>query len=325
MPWTTRVAEVYVPLVSARLPVLQHDDPPARAKKPEWLKVRAPGGPRFNAMRARARRLKLATVCEEARCPNIGECWSGEESTATFMLMGEVCTRGCRFCAVSTAKSPPPLDPQEPAHIAEAVAELGASYVVLTSVNRDELPDGGAHHLATCLAAIHEASPHVLVEMLAPDFQGDLAAVALVALSPLAVFAHNVETVERLTKTVRDRRADYHQSLGVLEHAKRVNPRLLTKSSIMLGVGETEDEVVRTMRDLRAVNVDILTLGQYLRPTTKHLEVERFVPPESFDALAATARELGFDFVASGPLVRSSYRAGELYVEGRLRSAHPGA
>lgn len=313
------------PFVSARLPVLQEGDPPARAKKPDWLKVRAPGGPRFNAMKGRARRLKLATVCEEARCPNIGECWSGEESTATFMLMGEVCTRGCRFCAVSTAKSPPALDPDEPAHIAEAVAELGVSYVVLTSVNRDELPDGGAHHLSRCLSAIHEQSPEVLIEMLAPDFQGDLAAVSLVALSPLAVFAHNVETVERLTKTVRDRRADYLQSLAVLEHAKRMNPRLLTKSSLMLGVGEADAEVEATMRDLRAANVDILTLGQYLRPTTKHLEVERFVLPETFDALAQTARGLGFEFVASGPLVRSSYRAGELYVEGRLRPAQAGS
>lgn len=308
--------------MGSRLPIISEPaglEPKPRTKKPDWLKVRAPGGPRYNGMKERARRLKLATVCEEARCPNIGECWSGEESTATFMLMGEVCTRGCRFCAVSTAKAPPPLDPDEPESIAEAVAELGVSYVVLTSVNRDELGDGGAHHLALCLNAIHRRSPHVLIEMLAPDFQGDEAAVAELAHAPLAVFAHNVETVQRLTKSVRDPRADYHQSLRVLDHAKQVNPRLLTKSSLMLGLGETKTEVEQAMRDLRAAHVDILTLGQYLRPSTKHLEVVEFVTPETFDTLAATARDLGFEFVASGPLVRSSYRAGELYVEGKLR------
>ncbi len=308
--------------MGSRLPIISEPaglEPKPRTKKPDWLKVRAPGGPRYNGMKERARRLKLATVCEEARCPNIGECWSGEESTATFMLMGEVCTRGCRFCAVSTAKAPPPLDPDEPESIAEAVAELGVSYVVLTSVNRDELSDGGAHHLALCLNAIHRRSPHVLIEMLAPDFQGDEAAVAELAHAPLAVFAHNVETVQRLTKSVRDPRADYHQSLRVLDHAKQVNPRLLTKSSLMLGLGETKTEVEQAMRDLRAAHVDILTLGQYLRPSTKHLEVVEFVTPETFDTLAATARDLGFEFVASGPLVRSSYRAGELYVEGKLR------
>lgn len=299
-----------------RLPIVGNDAP--RAPKPGWLKVHAPGGPRYAAMKQRARRLALATVCEEAQCPNIGECWSG--GTATFMLMGEVCTRGCRFCAVDTAKHPPALDPAEPANVAEAVYEMGLSYVVLTSVNRDELPDGGARHLADCLAAIHARSPSTLLEVLIPDFQGAQPSVRMLAESPLAVLAHNVETVERLTPSVRDPRASYAQSLGVLEYAKGLRPTLLTKSSIMVGLGETEEEVLRTMADLRSVGVDIVTLGQYLRPSLKHLPVARYVEPEVFDRYAARAKEMGFGYVASGPLVRSSYRAGELFVEGQLRA-----
>ncbi len=292
-----------------------------RDPKPPWLKVQAPGGARYAALKQRARRLELATVCEEAQCPNIGECWSG--GTATFMLMGEVCTRGCRFCAVDTAKRPPDLDPEEPAHIAEAVAEMGLSYVVITSVNRDELPDGGARHLADCLRAVRAKSPSVLLEILIPDFQGAQVALRQIVETDLAVLAHNVETVERLTPSVRDPRAGYHQSLGVLEYAKGLRPDLLTKSSIMVGLGETEDEVVRTLADLRSVGVDIVTLGQYLRPSLKHLPVASYVSPEVFDRYAERAREMGFGYVASGPLVRSSYRAGELYVEGHLRgTAH---
>lgn len=287
-------------------------------RKPEWLKIRPPGGDNYAAMKGRARRLKLATVCEEAQCPNIGECWGG--GTATFMLMGDTCTRGCRFCAVNTARLPPPLDPEEPTHVADAVAELGATYVVLTSVNRDELPDGGAAHLSACLYAIRARTPEVLVEILTPDFQGDQAAVETIVQSPLAVFAHNVETVERLTEAVRDPRASYRQSLEVLEHAKLRAPQLLTKSSIMLGLGETEDEVVTAMRDLRDAGADILTLGQYLRPSHKHLPVVEFIHPATFDRLADRARELGFGYVAAGPLVRSSYRAGELFVEKQLRA-----
>lgn len=267
-------------------------------------------------MKVRARRLKLATVCEEAQCPNIAECWG--TGTATFMLMGEHCTRGCRFCAVSTLKSPPALDPEEPNHIAEAVAEMGLTYVVLTSVNRDDLPDGGAAHLADCIRAIKKRSPEVLLEMLIPDFLGDRTAVQEITLSPIAVLAHNIETVERLTPEVRDPRAHYAQSLDVLEAAKELAPDLLTKSSIMLGLGETEDEVVAAMKDLRGRGVDIVTLGQYLRPSPKHLPVMEFVSPERFDRLADRARELGFGYVAAGPLVRSSYRAGELYVEQHL-------
>lgn len=286
-------------------------------RKPEWLKIRAPGGENYTALKSRARNLKLATVCEEAQCPNIGECWSG--GTATFMLMGDTCTRGCRFCAVNTAKRPPSLDPEEPAHVAEAVAAMGLGYVVLTSVNRDELDDGGAEHLAECLFAIRKASPDTLLEMLIPDFMGNESALETICQTPLAVLAHNVETVDRLTSTVRDPRASYAQSLDVLENTKSFAPNLLTKSSIMVGLGETESEVLQTLRDLRERDVDIVTLGQYLRPSRKHLPVIEYVHPAVFDRYAEAARELGFGYVASGPLVRSSYRAGELFVERQLR------
>jgi lipoyl synthase len=235
------------------------------------------------------------------------------------MLMGEICTRGCRFCSVNTQKIPPPLDPDEPTKIAEAIMEMQLSYVVLTSVNRDELADGGACHLAACIEAIRDQNPDVLLEMLIPDFEGNHAAVEAVVWTDLAVLAHNVETVHRLTPTVRDPRATYQQSLDVLEYAKQLRPELLTKSSIMLGLSETESELRTTLQDLRDVGVDIVTLGQYLQPTRKHLPVDRYVTPEQFDAYGDMAREMGFDFVASGPLVRSSYRAGELYVEKRLR------
>jgi lipoyl synthase len=296
--------------VRRTLPILQAE------RKPDWLKIRPPAGDLYTQMKHRARRLTLATVCEEAQCPNIAECWGS--GTATFMLMGEHCTRGCRFCAVSTMKQPPALDPQEPAHVAEAVAELGLSYVVLTSVNRDDLPDGGASHLANCLRAIKTKTPSVLLEILIPDFLGDRDAVREIINTPIAVLAHNIETVARLTPAVRDPRADYAQSLDVLEIAKDLAPDLLTKSSIMLGLGETEDEVVQAMRDLRSRGVDILTLGQYLRPSPKHLPVIEYVHPDRFDRLADRARSLGFGYVAAGPLVRSSYRAGELYVEQHL-------
>ena len=301
-----------------RLPIVGQDP---QAPKPQWLKVRAPGGPKYAALKTRARRLKLATVCEQARCPNVGECWGG--GTATFMLMGEVCTRGCRFCAVNTARRPAPLDPDEPDAIAEAVDEMGLGYVVLTSVNRDELEDGGATHLAACIAAIKARCPDVLIEMLAPDFMGDRAAIETMAQAEVAVLGHNVETVERLTPIVRDPRASYRQSLEVLATISEVQPDLLTKSSLMLGLSETEDEVLRSLEDLRGVGVDIVTLGQYLRPSPRHLPVHAYITPEAFARYAEHARKMGFGFVASGPLVRSSYRAGELYVEGRLRSQEP--
>lgn len=303
------------------LPVIQdalgRPETSPSSRKPEWLKIRPPSGEHYGAMKRRARRLRLATVCEEARCPNVAECWGG--GTATFMLMGEICTRGCRFCAVNTNRRPPALDPNEPAHVAEAVDEMQLSYVVLTSVNRDELVDGGASHLAQCLEAIHARCPDVLLEMLIPDFLGNMRAVEAVASTPLAVLAHNVETVERLTPRVRDPRASYAQSLAVLEHGKLHAPDVLTKSSLMLGLGETEAELVRAFRDLRDVGVDVVTLGQYLQPTSKHLPVVEYVHPATFDRYAEIARNLGFAYVAAGPLVRSSYRAGELFIERRLR------
>ena len=298
------------------LPILQ-DVPAAQARKPDWLKIRPPGGPAYAALKKSARNLKLATVCEEAQCPNLSECWGG--GTATFMLMGDTCTRGCRFCAINTARIPPPLDEEEPNNIAEAVEAMGLSYVVLTSVNRDELPDGGAGHLARCLAAIHARCPETLLEILVPDFEGNEDAVQTILESPIAVLAHNIECVERLTPRVRDPRASYQQSLDVLDYAKKSAPHLLTKSSIMIGLGETEDEVARCLEDLRENSVDIVTLGQYLRPSSKHLPVHTYVHPSTFDRYAELATSLGFAYVASGPMVRSSYRAGELFVERHLR------
>ncbi|MEZ4317696.1 MAG: lipoyl synthase [Myxococcota bacterium] len=280
--------------------------------KPPWLKVRLPGSPRYRHIKERARELKLATVCEEARCPNIGECWGG--GTATFMVMGDTCTRGCRFCAVKTLRRPAPLDPDEPTNVATAIAEMGLDYVVLTSVDRDDLPDQGAGHFAACVNAIRAASPRTLVEVLIPDFQGEAHLLSPILASGPEVLAHNVETVERLTPRVRDPRAGYHQSLRVLAAIKHQKPSMFTKSSIMVGVGETEPEVLRTMRDLREVGCDFLTIGQYLQPTKKHLDVEGFVHPDQFAAYERAGLEMGFQYVASGPLVRSSYKAGEFYI-----------
>ncbi|MCA1828317.1 MAG: lipoyl synthase [Myxococcales bacterium] len=281
-----------------------------RAPKPEWLKVRMPGGGRYEHVRRTLRELNLATVCEEASCPNMGECWGS--GTATVMLMGEVCTRGCRFCDVSSGM-PGPLDPLEPRHLAEAVSRLGLDYLVVTSVNRDELSDGGASHFAQAIVELRRAAPKMLVEVLTPDFQGDHAALQMIVEASPTVAAHNVETVERLTPRVRDRRATYRQSLDVLAFYKRGGMR--TKSSLMLGLGETRDEVLQAMRDLRAVDCDILTLGQYLRPTEKHLPVEEFVHPDVFAELEREGLAMGFRFVAAGPLVRSSYKAGEFFVK----------
>ncbi|HUJ25030.1 MAG TPA: lipoyl synthase [Myxococcales bacterium] len=281
-----------------------------REPKPEWLKVRMPGGGRYDSVRKTLRELQLHTVCEEATCPNMGECWGS--GTATVMLMGRVCTRGCRFCDVDSGV-PAPLDPLEPRHLAEAVGRLGLDYLVVTSVNRDELPDGGAAHFAQAIVELRRAAPKTLVEVLTPDFQGSREALQMIIDAAPTVAAHNVETVERLTPRVRDRRASYQQSLEVLDFYKRGGMR--TKSSIMLGLGETRDEVLTAMRDLRAVDCDILTLGQYLRPSEKHLPVEEFVRPEAFAGLEQEGLQLGFKFVASGPLVRSSYKAGEFFVK----------
>ena len=278
-----------------------------RGKKPAWLRAPLPSGTGFESVRSVVREHRLATVCEEAKCPNIGECWNA--GTATIMLMGAVCTRACRFCAVDTGNPRGWLDVEEAANAAHTVELMGLKYIVLTSVNRDDLADGGAGHYAACIRAIKERCPQTAVEALTPDFQGSLAAVETVVASGLEVFAQNIETVRRLTHPVRDPRAGYQQTLTVLAHAKRVRPSVLTKSSLMLGLGETHAEIIDCLRDLRAAAVDIVTLGQYLRPTANHLPVERFVTPEEFQQLRAEALELGFLECVAGPLVRSSYRA----------------
>ncbi len=280
-------------------------------RKPQWLRARIPGGERFEAVKDNVREHRLSTVCEESHCPNIGECWNN--GTATIMVMGSVCTRACRFCAVDTGNPGGWLDRDEPAHVAESVELMGLRYIVLTSVDRDDLEDGGAAHYAACVAAIKARTPQVAVEALTPDFSGDERAVARVVDSGLDVFAQNVETVERLTHPVRDPRAGYQQTLDVLAFAKRHRPGVLTKTSLMLGLGETEQEVLRAMDDLRKIGVDILTLGQYLQPTRNHLPVQEFVTPEAFNRYRELGLEKGFMEVASGPLVRSSYRADRVF------------
>jgi lipoic acid synthetase len=281
--------------------------PFAPGAKPRWLRAPLAAGARYEALRKTVREHRLSTVCEEAHCPNIGECWNA--GTATLLLMGSVCTRACRFCAVDTGNPRGWLDPEEPANAARTVSLMGLGYVVLTSVDRDDLPDGGAAHLAACVRAIKAANPTTAVEALTPDFQGVLTDVETVVDSGIEVFAQNVETVERLTWPVRDPRAGYRQTLDVLEHAKRHRPQLLTKTSLMLGLGETTPELIRTMDELREIGCDILTLGQYLRPTANHLPVERYVSPEEFLELRQAALERGFTECVAGPMVRSSYRA----------------
>jgi lipoic acid synthetase len=275
--------------------------------KPSWLRARMPGGGKFASLQATVRAHSLATVCEESHCPNIGECWSA--GTATLMLMGAVCTRACRFCAVDTGNPRGLLDASEPEHAARTVEIMNLRYVVITSVDRDDLPDGGAAHYAACIRAIRERNPGTAVEALTPDFQGDARAVATVVAEDLAVFAHNLETVERLQSAVRDPRAGYAQSLAVLAAARRARPELLTKSSLMLGLGERDDEIQSAMRDLRHSGVDLLTLGQYLQPTVNHLPVQRYVTPQEFMAYRECGLAMGFHEVVAGPLVRSSYRA----------------
>jgi len=286
-------------------------------RKPEWLKVRPPAGENYTHLKTLLRGLDLHTVCEEAHCPNVGECWGG--GTATIMLLGDTCTRGCRFCAVTSGNPHGAVDVFEPIKVAHAVADLGLTYVVLTSGDRDDLPDGGAAHFAQTVRAIKAMDTTILVETLVPDFRGDSAAIRTVLGGGQEVFDHNVETVRRLQGSVRDPRANYEQSLFVLRHAKEVRPDVYTKSSIMLGLGETRDEVLETLRDLRAADVDIVTLGQYLRPSAWHLAVNEYVSPESFDGYRREAEDMGFLYVASGPLVRSSYRAGEYFLESMLR------
>ncbi|MCI0516534.1 MAG: lipoyl synthase [Woeseiaceae bacterium] len=275
--------------------------------KPKWLRARMPAGEVFSEVRRTVREHRLSTVCEESMCPNIGECWN--HGTATIMVMGSVCTRACRFCAVDTGNPKGWLDHEEPLNTAKAVQLMGLRYVVVTSVDRDDLPDGGAAHYAAVVREIKRLNPGTAVEALTPDFNGVLEHVELVVDSGLEVYAQNVETVERLTHPVRDPRAGYRQTIDVLAHAKKFRPQVLTKTSLMLGLGEKDHEIMEAMDDLRAASVDILTLGQYLRPTPHHLPIERYVTPEEFDAYRREGLEKGFLEVVAGPLVRSSYRA----------------
>jgi lipoic acid synthetase len=281
-------------------------------RKPAWIKVRAPGGPTYVRLKRTLRALDLHTVCEEARCPNVGECWNS--GTATVMLLGHTCTRGCRFCAVASGHPGGVVDLREPEHVARAVSKLGLKYVVLTMVNRDDLLDGGASHVAATVSAIRREQPGLLVEVLVGDFAGRTADVLTVVAAEPDVFGHNIEVVRRLTPVVRDARCSYDRSLDVLRTAKRGAPDRLVKSSVMVGVGESDEEVYESLRDLRAVGVDIVTVGQYLRPSHRHAPVDRFVRPEQFAQFERAGEKLGFLFVASGPLVRSSYHAAEGFV-----------
>ena len=287
-----------------------------RLAKPDWLRIVNHVTPVYSAVKDQVRKHRLSTVCEEAKCPNITECWS--HGTATIMLMGAICTRACRFCSVDTGNPQGWLDHDEPENTANTVALMNLDYVVLTSVNRDDLVDGGAKHYAAAIQAIKSRSPRTKVEALTPDFQGVEADVATLLDSGVDVFAQNVETVERLTHPVRDNRAGYLQTLRVLAFAKRYRPEVLTKTSLMLGLGETDEEIVATMDDLRAHQVDILTLGQYLQPTRNHLPVARYVTPEQFLKFREIGLAKGFFEVASGPLVRSSYRADRVFKRDNL-------
>jgi lipoic acid synthetase len=291
---------------------------------PGWLRVNLPAGPQLTVLHSTHGAIAthgLHTVCEEARCPNLNDCWS--RGTATFMIAGKECTRGCRFCSVETLRQPEPPDPNEPAELAAAVERMGLSHAVITVVNRDDMADGGASHYKRCVEVVHERLPHVTIELLSSDLAGNEDALNyLLDNIPLAVFAHNVECVPRLDRQVRDPRASFDLSLRVLRRAKELRPDLLTKSSIMIGLGETDAEVTDAMQQLRGMNVDMLTLGQYLapgKPGERYLPVDRFVPPAQFAAWAEEATAMGFRAVASGPLVRSSYRAGLLLEQARLR------
>jgi lipoic acid synthetase len=288
-----------------RHPEKAHRPDSAVLRKPEWIRVRAPGSPEYLATRAIVREHNLHTVCEEAACPNIGECWSRRH--ATMMIMGDTCTRACAFCNVKTGL-PGALDPDEPSNVGMAVAKLGLAHVVITSVDRDDLADGGAQHFAKTIAAIHAASPGTTVEILTPDFLRKAGAIEVVMAANPDVFNHNLETVPRLYLTIRPG-ARYFASLRLLQHAKELAPEGFTKSGLMVGLGESRGEVMQVMDDLRAAGVDFLTIGQYLQPTRKHAPVDRFWTPDEFKALEATARAKGFLMVSATPLTRSSYHA----------------
>ncbi len=291
-------------------PVVVNPAPP-RPRHPDWIRVRAPIGENYVHLKGLVRGLALHTVCEEALCPNIGECWGA--GTATIMILGDTCTRACRFCAVKTGNPRGIVDTEEPRRVADALAELKLNYVVITSVDRDDMPDGGAHIFAETVRQIREKSLRTKIELLTPDFRGDLANVRVVVNSRPDVFGQNVETVRRLTHVVRDRRAGYDQTLNVLRSIKEMDPSMKTKSSILVGMGETPDEVIETMRDLRAANVDLLAIGQYLQPTRakRNLPLVEYVTPEQFGKYREEGMKLGFKYVASGPLVRTSYKAWE--------------
>lgn len=276
--------------------------------KPDWLKIRPPSGAKFKGLKKILEDLKLNTVCTGARCPNMGECW--RNGTATFMLLGSICTRNCRFCAVNKGKEGEPVDISEPERIAQAVKKLGLKYVVLTSVDRDDLSDGGAKHFAHCIKAIKSLDENIIVEALIPDFQGDEMCLRKIMDANPEVVGHNIETVEELQAHVRDRRAGYILSLEVLKKVKQLSSSISTKSSLMLGLGETEDMILKTMDDLKSAGVSMLTLGQYLRPSTMQLEVKDYISPEKFAYYQKRAFEKGFISVMSGPFVRSSYLAG---------------
>lgn len=298
----------------------EREDPP----KPTWLRISTPTGEaraNLDRLQKTVKDLNLATVCEEAQCPNIGECWGGKQgtATATIMIMGDTCTRGCTFCAVKTSNAPPPLDPKEPENVARAVAKWGLDYVVLTSVDRDDMADQGSNHFASTVEHLKRLKESLLVECLTPDFRGDAACITRVAQSGLDVYAHNVETVERLQRRVRDPRANFAQSLKVLTIAKQAQPTLVTKTSVMLGLGETDDDIRSTMRSIRDAGVDVITFGQYLRPSKRHHAVHEYVHPDKFAQWGEEAKALGFLYVASGPLVRSSYKAGEYFLENVLK------
>ena len=281
--------------------------------KPSWLKIRPASSEKYYEIRELHKKLNLHSVCIEANCPNASECWS--TGTATFMIMGDTCTRACKFCNVKTSLNPPaPLDKNEPKNLAKAISKLNLGYIVITSVDRDDLKDQGAEHFAECIKELKKI-PGLKVEVLTPDFQGKKELIEIVVEAEPDVFGHNLETVERLQKKVRDLKAGYEQSLKVLNYVKKINPEIYTKSSLMLGLGETKEEVIQSMKDLRKIKVDVLTLGQYLRPSKKHLPVKEYVLPEQFKEYEKIGKELGFKYIASGPFVRSSYKAAELFLK----------
>ena len=285
--------------------------------KPAWFRIKPPTKT-FHTIKETIQKKSLHTVCEESHCPNMAECWSG--GTTTFMVMGDTCTRGCRFCNIKTALKGQPVDPEEPKKLVKALEEMNVfDYIVITSVDRDDLRDQGSNHFASCIKAIKQSNKEMLVEVLIPDFQGNLKLLQNVTDAQPDVIGHNLETVKRLQSRVRDRKANYHQSLEVLKNVKKLSPDIITKSSIMLGLGEKKEEVLQAMKDLRNIKVEILTLGQYLRPSKKHLAVQEYITPETYEYYKQQGKKLGFKFVAADPFVRSSYKAGELFIKNFLK------